>query len=68
MRFCVLTEDNHWNSQKLSMEKNTVGSEPYIKEVTVTGGFFVFPKTGLLPNIPKFIVETSGDLIVNCLY
>lgn len=25
-------------------------------------------KTMLFPNIPKFIVETSYDLIVNCLY
>jgi len=33
--------DNHWNSQKLSTEKSTVGNEPYIKKATVLGGFFV---------------------------
>lgn len=35
LRFCICTGDNHWDSQKLCMEKNTVGNEPYIKEVTV---------------------------------
>ncbi len=32
--------DNHWKSQKLSIEKNTVGNEPYIKKATVSGSFF----------------------------
>lgn len=39
--FCVRARDNRWISQKLSMEKNTIGNEPYIKEATVLGGFFV---------------------------
>lgn len=39
--FCVRTRDNRWISQKLSMEKNTIGNEPYIKKATVLGGFFV---------------------------
>ena len=38
----VCTGDNHWNSQKLCTEKSTVGNEPCIKEVTASGGFFVF--------------------------
>ena len=41
--FCVCT-DNRWVSQKLSMEKNTIGNEPYIKKATVLGGFFVLRK------------------------
>ena len=39
--FCVCTRDNRWISQKLSMEKNTIGNEPYIKKATVLGSFFV---------------------------
>lgn len=38
---CRNARDNHWNSQKLSMEKNTVGNEPYIEKATVSGSFFV---------------------------
>ena len=34
--------DNHWEGQKLSTEKSTIGNEPCIKEVTVLGGFFVY--------------------------
>ncbi len=30
----ALGRDNHWRSQKLSMEKSAVGNEPYIKETT----------------------------------
>lgn len=36
---CRNARDNHWNSQKLSMEKNTVGNEPYIEKATVSGSF-----------------------------
>lgn len=39
--FCVCTRDNRWISQKLSMEKNTIGNEPYIEKATVLGSFFV---------------------------
>ena len=39
--FCACTRDNRWISQKLSMEKNTIGNEPYIKKATVLGSFFV---------------------------
>ena len=39
--FCARTRDNCWISQKLSMEKNTIGNEPYIKKATVSGSFFV---------------------------
>ena len=42
--FCVRTRDNRWISQKLSMEKNTIGNEPYIKKVTVSGNFFVLER------------------------
>jgi len=40
---CIV--DNHWSGQKPSMEKNTIGNEPYIKKATVLGGFFVFKHT-----------------------
>lgn len=43
--------DNHWSGQKPSMEKNTVGNEPYIKKATVSGGFFVLWKRNC--NKPK---------------
>lgn len=39
--FCVCARDNRWVSQKLSMEKNTIGNEPYTIKATVLGGFFV---------------------------
>lgn len=39
--FCVRTRDNRWISQKLSMEKSTIGNEPYIEKATVLGSFFV---------------------------
>lgn len=39
--FCVYARDNRWISQKLSMEKNTIGNEPYIKKATMLGSFFV---------------------------
>ena len=39
--FCACTRDNRWISQKLSMEKNTIGNEPYIEKATVLGSFFV---------------------------
>lgn len=39
--FCACTRDNRWISQKLSMEKSTIGNEPYIEKATVLGGFFV---------------------------
>jgi hypothetical protein len=42
---CRNARDNHWNSQKLSMEKNTVGNEPYIEKATVSGSFFVLEKS-----------------------
>ena len=29
---CRNARDNHWSSQKLSMEKNTIGNEPYIEK------------------------------------
>lgn len=48
MHFCVCTGDDHWISQKLSMEKSTVGNESYNREVTVSGGFFVLHSNFLL--------------------
>mgnify|MGYP000547938619 CR=1 FL=1 len=42
---CRNARDNHWKSQKLSMEKNTVGNEPYIEKATVLGSFFVLRET-----------------------
>ena len=37
---CRNARDNHWSSQKLSMEKSTIGNEPYIEKATVLGSFF----------------------------
>jgi len=34
--------DNHWYGQKPSTEKSIIGNEPFIKEATLSGGFFVF--------------------------
>ena len=48
------TTDNHWNSQKLSTEKSTVGNDPYIKRVTVEVALFVFNKASRLVNKRRF--------------
>ena len=54
--FCVRTRDNRWISQKLSMEKNTIGNEPYIEKATVLGSFFVLRET-YIENIDGLILE-----------
>ena len=53
--FCVRTRDNRWISQKLSMEKNTIGNEPYIKKATVIGSFFVLIDITLKNSVNKYI-------------
>lgn len=53
--FCVRTRDNRWISQKLSMEKNTIGNEPYIKKATVIGSFFVLIDITLKNSLNKYI-------------
>lgn len=53
--FCVRTRDNRWIGQKLSMEKNTIGNEPYIKKATVIGSFFVLIDITLKNSVNKYI-------------
>ena len=53
--FCVRTRDNRWISQKLSMEKNTIGNEHYIKKATVIGSFFVLIDITLKNSVNKYI-------------
>ena len=53
--FCVSTRDNRWISQKLSVEKNTIGNEPYIKKATVLGSFFVLIDVTLIISVNAYI-------------
>lgn len=71
--------DNHWSGQKPSMEKNTVGNEPYIKKLPCQVAFLCYEKetaTSQKPNknnrlnsrdsyrdLPQFLKE---DKIFSC--
>ena len=63
---CRNARDNHWSSQKLSMEKNTIGNEPYIKKATVLGSFFVLILLyGLMKTKNRQIWEENENLCIS---
>ena len=63
--FCVRTRDNRWISQKLSIEKNTIGNEPYIKKATVLGGFFVLMDIMLNNSVERVFEKAVFGFIGN---
>ena len=65
--FCVCTRDNRWISQKLSMEKNTIGNEPYIEKATVLGSFFVLIED-IIKDIPIYLFHTFNNFILSIYF
>ena len=64
--FCACTRYNRWIRQKLSMEKNTIGNEPYIKKATVLGSFFVLILLyGLMKTKNRQIWEENENLCIS---
>ena len=64
--FCACTRDNRWISQKLSMEKNTIGNEPYIKKATLLGSFFVLILLyGLMKTKNRQVCEETENLRIS---
>lgn len=59
---CRNARDNHWSSQKLSMEKSTIGNEPYIEKATVSGSFFVLWKKTAISQKPDKNSRLNGRI------